>query len=109
MASARDLLDFDPNGVLIAVDAHFAHASPFICATISTSPDFASVATAAMSPLASNLGVSAVPSSSSAAGAANSEVSAKSPSICALAFLELQIKERSAYIVDCQKDSINPL
>jgi hypothetical protein len=49
------------------------------------------------------LGVSAVPSSSSAApaGAANGAESTKSPSNRALTFPELQIKGCSAYIVDC--------
>jgi hypothetical protein len=45
----------------------FASASAFMCATISTSPERASVATQVMSPSASNFGVNAVPSSSSAA------------------------------------------
>src|SRR6202051_2815933 len=44
----------------------FASASAFMCATISTSPDDTSVATQVTSPSASNFGVSAVPSSSSA-------------------------------------------
>src|SRR5579872_6674493 len=87
----------------------FASACAFIWAIISTSPDLASVATAVTSPSASNLGVSAVPSSSSAAsaGAANGAKSATSPSNGALAFSELQNSSASAYIVDCQRDSIN--
>src|ERR1700684_765624 len=44
----------------------FARACAFICATISTSPDAASVATQVTSPSASNFGVSAKPSSRSA-------------------------------------------
>src|SRR5580704_8861878 len=44
-----------------------ARACAFICATISTSPVAASVATAVTSPSASNFGVSANPSSRSAA------------------------------------------
>src|SRR5579862_1159003 len=44
----------------------FASASAFMCATISTSPETASVATQVTSPSASNFGVSAVPSSSAA-------------------------------------------
>src|SRR5215469_13541309 len=43
-----------------------AKASAFICATISTSPDPASVATQVTRPSASNFGVSLAPSSSSA-------------------------------------------
>src|ERR1700722_16452105 len=56
----------------------FAKASAFICATISTSPDTASVATQVTSPLASNFGVSATPSSRSASvpGGANGDWSA---------------------------------
>src|SRR3984885_9376526 len=44
----------------------FASASAFMCATISTSPETASVATQVTSPSASNFGVSAKPSSRSA-------------------------------------------
>src|SRR5262245_55729329 len=58
----------------------FCSASPFMCATISTSPDLASVATQVTSPSASNFGASAMPSSSSAverAGAKERGVSAK--------------------------------
>src|SRR5665213_2666930 len=43
-----------------------ASASAFICATISTSPEAASVATAVIRPSASNLGAKAKPSSTSA-------------------------------------------
>src|SRR5215467_11211178 len=42
-------------------------ASSFMCATISRSPDLASVTTAVMSPLASNFGLNARPSSMSCA------------------------------------------
>src|SRR6516162_4046561 len=45
-----------------------ASAAAFICATISTSPVCASVATQVTRPSASNLGASARPSSASAAG-----------------------------------------
>src|SRR5580704_13007001 len=44
----------------------FASASAFMCATISTSPHAASVATQVTSPSASNFGLSAAPSSSAA-------------------------------------------
>ena len=87
--AAADLLDPDPDRVLIAIDAHLDHAlgrgrtsrlcatsalrerlkyqasplaivlrsaSSFMCATISTSPVAASVATQVTSPTASNLG-----------------------------------------------------
>ena len=43
----------------------FCKASAFMCATISTSPDLASVATQVTSPSASNFGVKARPSSAS--------------------------------------------
>src|SRR6516225_525588 len=65
-SALRERLKYQASPVAMVL----ASASLFICATISTSPDFASVATVVMSPLASNLGVSAVPSSSSAAAAA---------------------------------------
>src|SRR5262245_16262087 len=53
-----------------------------MCATISTSPDFASVATQVTSPSASNFGVNARPSSTSLVepGAANADDSATSAS-----------------------------
>src|SRR5262245_14662014 len=55
-----------------------ASASAFICATMSSSPDCASVATQVTSPSASNFGVKARPSSSSLVepGAANADESA---------------------------------
>src|SRR4029077_8120857 len=55
----------------------FASAGAFMCATISTSPDAASVATQVTSPSASNFGVSAKPSSRSALvpGGAKGDVS----------------------------------
>src|SRR6202051_4935781 len=55
----------------------FASASAFMCATISTSPETASVATQVTSPSASNFGVSAAPSSRSALvpGGAKGDVS----------------------------------
>src|ERR1700683_3386621 len=55
----------------------FASACAFMCATISTSPDAASVATQVTSPSASNFGVSAKPSSSAALvpGGAKGDVS----------------------------------
>src|SRR5580704_2676503 len=55
----------------------FANASAFMCATISTSPETASVATQVTSPSASNFGVSAKPSSRSALvpGGAKGDVS----------------------------------
>src|ERR1700734_1421548 len=55
----------------------FASASAFMCATISTSPDAASVATQVRDPSASNFGVSAKPSSRSALvpGGAKGDVS----------------------------------
>src|SRR5208282_678102 len=74
-SARRERLKYQASPVAIV----FAKASAFICATISTSPDAASVATAVTNPSASNFGVSVRPSSSSAAvpGAGNGDLSAK--------------------------------
>src|ERR1700722_18395738 len=73
-----------------------ASACAFIWATISTSPDAASVATAVTSPLASNFGVSAKPSSRAASdpGGANGDVFATGAPVRSSGFVRGAARQR---------------